>query len=757
MSKKLTAIILAIAIMCPVLPHALAAESYNIGSQNYTRFSSPVCSYLVACEDGSLMRVEAVCDQVMIEYYDEADMFHSAKYLPMELPLFGGFYEGTDEYFLVFGQENLLEDNEKEVLRVVSYDKKWNRLCAASLYGANTRIPFDAGSLRMAQSGDILYLRTAHEMYRYSDGLCHQANMTLSIRISTMEITDSQTRISNIYEGYVSHSFNQFVGVDDGKLLAVDHGDAYPRAVCLIRYPEAAGSDHFLGEYGYCDSVDVLPIAGQIGDNATGVSVGGFEASSSCYLIAGNSVLQDAYSDFNRVRNIFVTVTDKTDFSAHGTTVRRITNYPDEAAYRGAVSTPHLVKITKERFLLLWTLQGTLQYVFLDGEGRMTSAISSADVPLSDCKPIVTGDAVCWYCTQSGTPVFHRINLNTGNYAPSPSRKMTVTLNPCIQDLQSAYYTVSFGQKMSFLTVPTCTGYEFAGWYTSADYTPGTRVDETTVYSWLQDITLYAKWTPHICCFEVQSNKEPDCTHDGYITYVCAGCGSSYTETIPAQGHRWDSGSLAGELILYSCLHCGATKTEKQICPGDASCPSRSFTDVPAPNNWAHKGIDFAVSRGLLKGMGAAKFEPNTPMTRGMLVTVLWRHTGQPDDGYNCFTDVADGAWYTQAIAWAADCGVVNGVGNNRFDPNGKITREQMAAVLYRFAASEGRTVHSHADLSVFSDAADIHPWAYDAMQWAVEKAIITGMENGSRRYLDPQGYATRAQVAVILMRYMES
>lgn len=759
MRKRLTVCLLVLFILLTILPLAAAegaVQTDNADKQNYSTWSSPVCSYLTACKDGSLMRLEFADGRVIIEYYGAEDRLLSAKSLPMELPLFGGFYEGTNCYFLAFGQENLLEDNEKEVIRVVSYDKKWNRLGAASLYGANTRIPFDAGSLRMAQSGDILYLRTAHEMYRTTDGLCHQANMMLSIRISSMELTDSQTAIWNIEGGYVSHSFNQFLRVDGSELLAVDHGDALPRSVCLIRYTAQAGLDRFFDIGRCCDYVNALPIAGRTGENSTGVSVGGFEVSDSSYLIAGNSVLQDEELGYNHVRNVFVTVTDKNDFSEHGTAVHWITDYPDNASYRGMVSTPHLVKITENRFLLLWTVQGKLQYVFLDGKGKTTSRISSVNVPLSDCEPIVTGDAVCWYCTHFSEPIFYRIDLATGEFTPSPEMKMTVTLYPCMQDLQSTYYTVAYGMKMSFLTAPSCTGYEFAGWYTSADYTPGTRVDETTAYTWLQDMTLYAKWTPHICHFEVQSNKVPDCTHDGFNTYVCAGCGNSYTETIPASGHRWDSGSAAVELIVYTCLHCGATKTEKQVCRGDASCPSHRFTDVPAPDDWAHDGIDFAVSCGLLKGMRDGKFEPSTPMTRGMLVTVLWRYAGQPENGYNRFADVANGMWYTQAISWAADCGVVNGVGNNRFDPNGKITREQMAAILFRYADAEGKLTHSSADLSGFSDAGKVHGWACSAMQWAVAEEVINGMPDGSRQKLDPQGYATRAQAAAILMRYIK-
>lgn len=755
MCKKLTAFAVMIAILLSVLPYAAAepAKTDNEGKQDYSSYSAPVCSYLAACNDGTLMRVEADCDRVMIEYYDAEDRLLSAKTAAMELPIFGGFYEGKDCYFLVFGQENTQEDDTREVIRVVSYDKNWNRLGAAALCGINTRIPFYAGSLRMAQSGDILYLRTSHEMYRTQDGRCHQANMMLSLRISAMELTDSQTAIWNIEGGYVSHSYNQFLCIDDGRLLAVDHGDANPRSVCLIRYTAQAGLDRFFDIGRCCDCVDALPIAGRAGENATGVSVGGFEVSDTSYLIAGNSVLQDEESGYNHVRNIFVTATDKNDFSERGTTAHWLTDYPDTAVYRGRVSTPHLVRISEDRFLLLWSVQGKLQYVFLNGEGEMTSRIFAVNAPLSDCKPIVTEDAVCWYCTQSGAPVFHRIDCRTGEYMPSPALHLTVTLDYCMQGIERTSHTVSYGQKLSFLTAPSCTGCEFAGWFTSPEYAPETRVEASSAYEWLCDMTLYAKWMPHICDYIAECEREPDCTQDGRVIYTCSDCGKSYTETLPALGHRWDSGSIAESLIVYTCLRCGETKTETQSCRGDDACPSHHFMDAPAPDNWAHAGIDFAVSQGLLKGMNDTVFAPDTPMTRGMLVTVLWRHAGQPEGGDNFFTDVKDGMWYTKAIAWAASCGAINGIGNNRFDPNGEITREQIAAILYRYADAED----SFTDLSRFSDADKVQPWAEDAMQWAIAAGIINGMPDGGGQKLDPQGYATRAQVAAILMRYIKT
>ena len=140
-------------------------------------------------------------------------------------------------------------------------------------------------------------------------------------------------------------------------------------------------------------------------------------------------------------------------------------------------------------------------------------------------------------------------------------------------------------------------------------------------------------------------------------------------------------------------------------------------------------------------------------MTRAMLVTVLWRYEGEPEAGKNTFSDVPNGQWYTNAVAWAAENGIVGGVGNNRFDPDGEITREQMATILFRYAEKKGIDTSKRGSLNIFSDEKQLSAYAKDAVQWAVAEQII----NGSDGKLLPQGSATRAQVATILMRFIEN
>ena len=163
-----------------------------------------------------------------------------------------------------------------------------------------------------------------------------------------------------------------------------------------------------------------------------------------------------------------------------------------------------------------------------------------------------------------------------------------------------------------------------------------------------------------------------------------------------------------------------------------------------------------AVENGLFSGISATTFEPETPMTRAMLVTVLWRYAGKPIQGKNSFTDVPNGQWYSEAVTWAAHNGVVAGVGNNRFDPESKITREQMAAILFRYANKVGIDTSKRATLS-FPDAGKVSGYAKDALQWAVAEGLVSGSKEGNVTYLHPQGNATRAQVASILMRFIQN
>ena len=178
------------------------------------------------------------------------------------------------------------------------------------------------------------------------------------------------------------------------------------------------------------------------------------------------------------------------------------------------------------------------------------------------------------------------------------------------------------------------------------------------------------------------------------------------------------------------------------------------FADV-REGDWFYDAVAYAYTNGIFSGTSTATFSPNNTMTRSMLVTVLWRMEGEPAvNSANPFADVAAGTWYTDAVIWANSTGIVNGTGTAVFAPNDSVTREQLTAILYRYAKTKGRDISGTSALSAFLDGNQVSDWAARAVEWACAEGLLTGKDDGR---LDPQGQASRAEVATILMRLLES
>ena len=239
---------------------------------------------------------------------------------------------------------------------------------------------------------------------------------------------------------------------------------------------------------------------------------------------------------------------------------------------------------------------------------------------------------------------------------------------------------------------------------------------------------------------------EPTCTEAGYGHFVCSKCGGDLGDgPIDALGHTfgpWEPIAGSPDAEQSTCTRCQFTQRRGQY----QACYYQDFCDCD--QTWYHEAVDFAVAEGLMKGVGGGRFEPNATMNRAMVVTVLYRMNGSPKvSEASTFSDVPTGQWYSDAIAWAQDGGIVGGVGNNRFAPEEKITREQIATILWR---SEGMPTGTGA-LDAFRDANQISGFAYNAMRWAVG----TGIFNGDGGKLKPNNSATRAEFACIMLRYL--
>lgn len=324
----------------------------------------------------------------------------------------------------------------------------------------------------------------------------------------------------------------------------------------------------------------------------------------------------------------------------------------------------------------------------------------------------------------------------------------------------------------------------------------------------------------HDYSYKSASSTEPTCTESGHYQGTCPRCGKDYNDTIPALGHDWGEwvvtqeptytttgyryhlcarcNTRVGEDIpklhehawnagvvtqkptatepgvkTFTCTICGATKTESipatgvpDVCPGGPTCPGYAFRDMPVPADWSHEGLDYCIYRGYIAGTSASTVAPTGVCTRAQLVSILYRMQGEPTTvkDYELaklrapFNDVPRGQWYTDAIWWAKLTGVVAGTSATTFDPSGEITREQLAVILYNYTKQFAPgSLTATGSLAGFPDAGSVSSWARTEMAWAVGNGLISGTGSGSVAYLSPQGSATRAQVAAILMRFEQA
>ena len=275
--------------------------------------------------------------------------------------------------------------------------------------------------------------------------------------------------------------------------------------------------------------------------------------------------------------------------------------------------------------------------------------------------------------------------------------------------------------------------------------------------------------------------QEPTYTTTGYRYHICARCNTRVGEDIPKlHEHAWNAGVVTQKptatepgVKTYTCTICNEQKTESipatgvpDTCPGGPTCPGYAFRDMPAPGNWAHAGLDYCIYSGYINGLSATTVDPSGTCTRAQLVCILYRIQGEPKvvEGYELaklrapFDDVPRGQWYTNAILWAKLTGIVNGTSATTFDPSGQITREQLAAILYRYTAKYAPDATGNAaSLADYPDAGSVSAYARDAMAWAVGNGLIKGLPHDKTDYLEPGGSTTRAQVATILMRYKQA
>ena len=412
----------------PAKSSAASNRENNTGRHNYWNWMNwAECSYsyLTSTSDGGYMIFEGADDgdDYLVEYYDSSFNLQSTKTVSSELPIFGAFYSDGSYYYVLTGNSNPNQSSDVETYRLTKYNQSWKRLSSCGLCESNTYLPFEAGGASIDSSGDYLVVRTCHQMYKSSDGYRHQANLTFMVDTSTMDVLDSQFRVSNPTTGYSSHSFNQYVKIDNNHVVGADHGDAYPRAVAVFYYSKDITEGSFCSIYSCATEYDVLPISGEEGDNYTYATLGGLEVSGSSYLVAGTSKDQNGSSS---VKNVYVGAVSK---SSGSISLKWLTDYSENAG------NPFIVKISDSKLAVIWTKSSDVYYTFIDGSGNKTGSTYSAEGKLSDCQPILADGKITWYVYDGNKVIFYSIDSSTGEFStnglkPTATPTSTPTSTP---------------------------------------------------------------------------------------------------------------------------------------------------------------------------------------------------------------------------------------------------------------------------------------------------------------------------------------
>lgn len=398
-----------------------AADSIVPKASNNIQIALRDKSELVVTDNG-YMRVYYAEEKIGVEYYDEQFNITSKKSFDMELDYWGGFYAGKTAYYIVEGKANTEENDLAEVIRVIQYDKNWNKTGVANitsnpdLFGGEVRYPFDYGCVEMTECNGVLYVVTGHEGYVDSNyGQGHQGYLMVAVHEATMK--------GEIVDCDYWHSFAQYIDCKNSDLYVLEQSEG---SRCTI-----------LSKYNANDltrtSIPVLKYGGSHTSAwaiACYASVDGMALSSDNVLCLGTSIDQSKYDEktSDTPHNLYLTVTPQANFTEEATTIKWLTNYTGGGkSFLGT----EITKINDNCFMVSWeetdekgtadendTLSDNIMhYVFIDGNGNKVSSEYTAAAPVSDCKPIVNGSKIVYYASNDNMVNFYTIDANTGAFS----------------------------------------------------------------------------------------------------------------------------------------------------------------------------------------------------------------------------------------------------------------------------------------------------------------------------------------------------
>lgn len=720
-----------------IINNVLVSNNIDANERCY-HVAHPDHSNLTLNADGTYTRVEFIVEEqdynkyiageceskVYIEKYSSNFDLLSHFTIEPELPIWGGFYDDGTYFYLVFGQMNREEDDAAEVIRVVKYDRNWNRLDAAMINNANITIPFEGGTIDMDEQDGLLYIRTAREMYKFSDGINHQSACNLIVRISDMSVQFvDKFDVDDLYMyGHVGHSFDQYVVMDENDFYALDQCDGNPyRAAVITKVPGIPWEN----TYSKNRQIPVLKYSGAYGENYMASMLGGFAVSDTHCIVVGASKRQDIKTPqdgYYTGYNAYIAATTK-DSIAPGinsqTKIQWLTDFSMEG--NQAANNPQLVEINKDLYALFWQeVTGELCYytetndytefsgvdkrvskmVYVDGTGTIISEPKIIDANFSDCQPIYNKNTnqIVWYVTDGIRMRFHVFDVQNNTL-----QNIDAAINQTLRAVEIVCpdgfdFQMDIGEQvqLTFEPVPEIAEFEHleADWFTWDEDVA--IIDENGIITALSEgetkISLHAK------------------NPDNFMEY--------YKDSIDIQVQK-GTGHSGGKFV--------------DVKPG-------AYYEIPV--NWA-------VENGVTTGTGPTTFSPDEDCTRGQIVTFLWRAAGSPEpvSAYNPFVDVSENTYYYKAVLWAAEKGITTGTSPDTFSPFDTCTRGQCVTFLCRYA---GVSVND----GVENPFADVNKdtYYYKPVLWAVNEGITTGT---SPITFSPNENCTRGQIVTFLYRYV--
>lgn len=404
----------------------LSAENSVITkNETFNRWGETKKSHLIKNDDGTYTAVE-VSEHINIENYDSRFNHLSSYAIKKELPIFGALYVGKDFNYIAFGQENLLDDNSREVIKIVIYNKSFVKISEVSVNNCKTAVPFDASGAQMCEDDRYLVLHTSRSQYADENGQRPQTQLTVIVDKTTWTVTNM---LGKFQHNHMSHALQQFVKSDNGRLITANYSDAAPIRGAFLQELDFSGKPlHTQG---------IFNVGGPAAANCTGAMIGGFEVSDKGYLVSMSTIdhtLATGYSSVNiegidrENRDVYLLWTDKNTWELRHTCLAR---------YTGAgltASVPYLVNLGNDTFMILWQQftdsreeSDTLCYAFADADGNQIGSTYTFRGRLSDsCQPILSDGNVIWYVNTDNGRDFYSICADAADPSHSPVKEEPV-------------------------------------------------------------------------------------------------------------------------------------------------------------------------------------------------------------------------------------------------------------------------------------------------------------------------------------------